>query len=367
MLPLLLVLRTVAELETALASAEPGADLVLAAGEYRVNIVLHRSGTADRPIHLHAAPGARVVLSARNPTLRVIEFEKASHWRLSGLALRGSSHANVRITGGTDNTLSDCEIFDAGKKGVIANGDHILLERLYIHDIAQPIGGDDTQGIATWGATHLTIRDSLITTPGDGILIGGAGAASSTSREVRIVGNHFHADDDWYGRWHTENGIDVKNVDGLVVADNVLHHYRGRADDDPMGCAMNLVTRDPEVHGKIERVRIERNIFADLVRGLCIDAADGPGRDLIIRGNLFASARADHGIARKPPGAIWIGRWDGVRIDHNFFVAIDRAAVFVYDEVRDLRYAANRDFMAPGLVFDEPILRARAHRDHPTD
>jgi hypothetical protein len=37
--------------------------------------------------------------------------------------------------------------------------------------------------------------NSRIETPGDGILIGGAGEIARTSRDVRILFNHFHAEE----------------------------------------------------------------------------------------------------------------------------------------------------------------------------
>jgi hypothetical protein len=115
----------------------------------------------------------------------------------------------------------------------------------------------------------------------------------------------------------------------------VIHHYRGRADDDPMGCAMNVVTRDPEVGGVIEDVRIVGNVFSDLVRAATIEAADGPGRRLLFAGNLVLGARAAHGVPRKPPAALFVGRWEGLEVVGNIFIAIDDAAVRLYAPVKD--------------------------------
>jgi nitrous oxidase accessory protein NosD len=315
-------------LTLAVERARPGDVVTVGPGEYRVNLRVTRSGTPEAPITLRAA--GRVILSARDPSLRVLELEGASHWRFEGLALRGSRHANVRITGGRDVVLRRCEVYDAGKKGIIANGDDILIEGCHVHSIAQPLGGDDTQGIVTWGSTGLTVIGTRLETPGDGILIGGAGELSRTSRRVRILFNHFHAEEGWYGRHHTENGLDVKNVSGLLVAGNVFHHYRGRDDDDPMGCAVNVVTRDPEVGGKIEDVLFVGNVFHDLVRALTVEAADGPGRRLRFVGNVVVGARARNGVPRKPPGGLWVGRWDGLSVWGNLFLGVEGAPVVRY-------------------------------------
>jgi hypothetical protein len=349
MLAVLLVIVSAGELTRAVAEARPGDIVEIAPGDYAVNLELRASGRPDAPITLRGAEGGRVVLSARDPTRRVLDFEGSSHWRVENLALRGSRHANVRITGGRDVVLSRCDIYDAGKKGIIANGDGIVVDRCFIHDIAQPRGGEDTQGIATWGSTDLTVMASRIETPGDGILIGGAGALSRTSRNVRILANHFHAEDAWYGRDHVENAIDVKNVSGLLVAGNVFHHYRGRDDDDPMGSAMNVVTRDPEVAGAIEDVRIVGNVFADVARAVTADAADGPGRRLLFSGNLVTWVRAAHAPPRKPPAGLMVGRWEGLRVVGNVFVAVEGGALRLYDDARGVVFERNLLLGAGGL------------------
>jgi parallel beta helix pectate lyase-like protein len=343
--PVLVHVATAAQLTAAVAGARPGEEILVAPGEYRVNLV----AKGDGPVVVRGQ--GRVVLSALDPTLRVVEIDHASHWRLEGLAIRGSRHADVRITGGSDVTLSRCEVYDAGKKGIIANGDRILIDQCWIHDIAQPVGGEDTQGIVTWGATRLVVMRSRIETPGDGILIGGAQEISRTSSNIMILFNHFHADDAWYGRLHTENAIDVKNVSGLLIAGNVFHHYHGRDDDDPMGCAINVVTRDPEVAGRIEDVRLYGNVFYDVVRAATIQAADGPGRRLTFAGNLVTDVREAYAVARKPPAGLLVGRWDGLTVVGNVFAVVDGAAVRLYEPVRDVRFKENVLLASPGLVF----------------
>jgi hypothetical protein len=339
-------------LRDAVDAARPGDRIQLAAGDYAVNLVIKRSGTAEAPIVLEPAPGARVVLQPRDDRRRVIELVGASHWRLEHLHIRGSRHANVQITGGTDNVVRDSEIYDARKKGIIANGDRITIERCAIHDISQPVGGDDTQGIVTWGATHLLIQDNLITTPGDGILVGGALELSHTSSDVKILRNHFHAEDGWYGRYHTENAIDIKNVDGLLVAGNVIHHYRGREDDDPMGCAMNVVTRDPEAHGVIDHVVIQGNLFFDVARALAVEGADGPGRNFVFRNNFVVGATWAHAVPRKPPGGIYLGNWSRAVIVDNLFVDVERAAVYTYGFVSEFSFERNLTIHSGGVVHE---------------
>lgn len=338
-------------LESAVARAQPGDVILVAAGEYSVNLDIQHDGSAERPITLKAAtPRSTVVLSARDDRRRVIELTGASHWRFEHLQLRGTRHAVMQITGGTDVVVRGCEISDSSKKGIIANGDRITIEQSTFRDIRQPVGGEDTQGIAAWAASRLTIRDNLFETPGDGVLIGGAGALSRTSTDVRIYRNHFHVKPDWTGKWHVENGIDVKNADGVVIADNVFHGYHGHADDDPMGCAIGVVTRDPEVSGRIARVRIERNTIYDVNRGLAAHGADGPGTDLVVRGNVFASILDANGPDAKPPAGVHLGDWTGATIERNTFVDVEHAVVHTHGELEGFAFRDNVLRRSAGLL-----------------
>ena len=119
----------------------------------------------------YGALSSTVTLSANDDSRRVLDFVDASHWRVESLKVRGSRHANIKIDGGTDIVIRKCTVYDATKKGIIANGDLITIEDSTIRDIRQPVGGEDTQGIAVWRGSRIRIRRNTITTPGDGVLL----------------------------------------------------------------------------------------------------------------------------------------------------------------------------------------------------
>lgn len=339
-------------LEAAIAEALPGDEIVVAAGTYDLNLVIRRSGAPGAPITLRAADGATVVLQAADRRRRVIELDGASHWRLQRLHVRGSRHAMIRIEGGTDNWISDCEIYDGSKKGIIANGDAITIERSVFRDIKT--AGDDTQAIAAWRASRLRIRDNTFASPGDGVLLGGAGALGVTPTDVRIYRNHFHARQAWYGRWRVENAIDVKDVDGLLIADNVIHRYRGDADNDG-GVAMNFHTPDVEdTDDRVEHVTVEGNVIYDVGRVAHVKAIDGPGRDFVFRRNVVHTVKAANGSAEKPPGGLIVGPWEDVKIDHNTWVDVDRVVLHAYGELVGLRFRNNLLHRTGGVVREPP-------------
>src|SRR5262249_38851129 len=136
----------------------------------------------------------------------------------------------------------------------------------------------------------------------------------------------------------------------LLVKGNLLHHYHGRDDDDPMGCAMNIVTRDPEAHGVIDHVVVEENLFFDVARALAVEGADGPGRNFVFRHNFVVGATYAHAVPRKPPGGIYLGKWSGAHIDDNVFIDVDHAAVYTYGAVSELSFERNKTIRAAGLV-----------------
>jgi hypothetical protein len=142
---------TASQLSQALASAAPGATIVLAPGDYAGNFQATTSGTAARPITLCGPRGAVLDGGAveRGYTLHL---DHASWWRLEGFSVMG------------------------GQKGVLTDGsDHDLIDGLYVHDIGdeaihlRDFSSDDT-------VTHNVIRATGLHSSffGEGIYVGSA-------------------------------------------------------------------------------------------------------------------------------------------------------------------------------------------------
>ncbi len=115
------------DLPAALATLGPGDTVELADGVYALTrtLVLDRSGTADAPIRLEAAPGARPILcfSAWQPTeekTRVLArglFLSGDHWRLTGLEVRHAPDNGLKIEG-SQNRVERCVFHHNGDSGV---------------------------------------------------------------------------------------------------------------------------------------------------------------------------------------------------------------------------------------------------------
>jgi hypothetical protein len=322
---------TSSEITSAVANADPGDTIIIAEGSYSVNLYSTRDGTSTSPITLRASLGKTVVLSAKDQTRSVLNLEGASRWRVRGLHLRGSRYAMIRISGGTDNVISDCEIYDGTKKGIIANGDRITIEDSVFRDIKLPIGQGDTQGIAMWDGSNVTIRRNMFATPGDGILIGGAGS-DETSNDIVIDDNHFHTLASWDGRYNVENAIDIKNADGVTVKNNVFHRYQ-RVSGADGGIAINVASHDAGAGGLyIDDILIDKNVFYDMGRAIAVASIYGPGSDVTIRRNVFYSVTQARS-ADKRPGAVIAWDWDGLEVHNNTFVDITGPAIWTFGDL----------------------------------
>lgn len=322
---------TASEIESAVATANPGDQIVIDGGSYSINAVTTRDGTSTSPITLRAASGETVILSADDDTRRVLELNSASHWVIKDLYLRGSRHAIVQIEGGTNITIRNCEIYDGTKKGIVANGDLITIEDSVIRDIKQPVGGSDTQGIAAWKASRLRIRRNMFATPGDGVLIGGA-AAPQVSTDVRIYDNHFHTKASWDNVYNVENAIDIKNADGVVITDNVIHRYQKFSGADS-GQPINIVSHDQgAANCRVDDVRIERNTIYDVGRGIAIASFYGPVTDVTVRKNVFYAVNQSR-FPGEVPGGVLTWDADNVDVDNNTFVDVEGYAIWSWGDV----------------------------------
>ncbi len=322
---------TSSEITSAVANAKAGDTIIIDGGSYSVNLVSSRDGTSTSPITLRASKGKTVVLSAKDQTKRVLDLAEASHWRIEDLHMRGSRHAMIRIEGGTDNVISNCEIYDGTKKGIIANGDNIVIEDSVIRDIKVGIGDGDTQGIAIWDGSRVTIRRNMFATPGDAILIGGA-AADTTSTDIVIDDNHFHTLSSWDDRYNVENAIDIKNADGVTIKNNVMHRYQ-QFDGTDSGIAINIHTHDAGADDPyIDDIMIEGNLLYDMGRGIAIAEVYGPGSDVTLRRNIFYAITHDRSPDDRP-AAIIAQDWNGLKIDNNTFVDVEGPAFWTFGDM----------------------------------
>jgi hypothetical protein len=192
---------TAAQLSKALAAAQPGQTIVLAAGTYQGDFAASASGTSTSPITLCGSRSA--VLEGQSIKKGyVFHLDHASWWRLEGFTVEG------------------------GQKGVVADGvTHDLIDGLYVHGT-----GDEAIHLREFSSyntvSHNVVRDTGLREQffGEGIYVGSAhknwcrytGCRPDASNYNVIVGNNI-ADT-------TAENIDIKEgTTGGTISGNTFN------------------------------------------------------------------------------------------------------------------------------------------------
>ena len=190
-----------ASLEAALADAQPGDVIGLAAGTYDGNFVATAEATAEAPIHLCGPTDAVLAGEGPEESGYVLHLDGADHWRLVGFTVR-DGRKGVMVDAGAGNVIQALNVTHIGDEAIHLRShstDNLVLD----NEVS------DT-GIR---------RDKF----GEGVYIGSAesnwceytGCEPDRSDDNRIEGNHISG--------VTSEAIDIKEgtVDGVVL-DNVI-------------------------------------------------------------------------------------------------------------------------------------------------
>jgi hypothetical protein len=161
-------------IQQAIASAQPGDVVVIAAGRYEESLRTVRDGRPDAPITLRAAaPDDRPVVVASG---RVFTWRHA-YVVLDGLVLDGRYGTDdaVRIETAADGSvLRNCEVRNTSRDAIdIQAPADVAIERCNVHHALNAGDGrTDAHGIAAGAVRRLTIRDTEIHTfSGDGVQV----------------------------------------------------------------------------------------------------------------------------------------------------------------------------------------------------
>ncbi len=176
----------------------PGDRLEIAAGSYNVQEMwdVQVSGTAEAPIWIVAAEGAKVVITrpdAKQNVMNIGMGKPVSHVCVRGLEITGGSHG-LRLGHCSEVWIDQCHIHHTGQVCLSANSAdtrRLFLTRNHIHD----------------GEGH-----------GEGMYLGGNQATYIMSESV-IALNHVHD-----CRGSQGDGIEVKQGSwGNLIAENHVH------------------------------------------------------------------------------------------------------------------------------------------------
>lgn len=215
---------SVPALRDALAAAQPGDDIVLAAGTYAVsgNLTAEVDGTAAAPIVLRPATPRSVLLRFASAGTAVEGFKvSGAWWRFEGLDLEGAcasdsdcEHAFHVIRGADHLVIRDCELRDFNAQ-IKANGmqlgadmafpDDVLIEHNLLYDTrarntANPVTKIDVVGGRRWIVRANTIYDAQ---KGGGNEVSYAAFLKGNSREGLFERNLVRC------AWHTTGGVRI--------------------------------------------------------------------------------------------------------------------------------------------------------------
>ena len=272
------------DLQAALNAAQPGDEIVLAAGArftgmfqlpvkpFGAVITIRSSATlparrmtpADAPLLPLLLPG-----TGGNPAL--VGGRGVANWRLDGLQFgsnSGGSGEIIRIDGAS-NIYMDRLLMVAGvdgqKRGIQGNGTHITLTRSHIANIWR--AGQDSQAFCAWdGAGPYTVTDNYLEAASENVMFGGANSSSPANvpADIVVTGNHFSKRLEWRGQGKVvKNLFELKSAKRVTVRNNI---FERNWTDGQSGTAIVFTVRNDEGGAPwsvVEDVLFEQNLVRD--------------------------------------------------------------------------------------------------------
>jgi hypothetical protein len=300
------------DLQAALNAAQPGDEIVLAAGArftgtfrlpvkpFGAVITVRSSGTLPaRRLTPTDAPLLPLITSGSgDPAL--IGGRGVANWRLDGLQFGSNTSGAGEIIrlDGSASIYMDRLLIVAGasgqKRGIQGNGTAITLTRSHIANIWAY--GQDSQAFCAWdGAGPYTITDNYLEAAAENVMFGGANSASvgNIPADITVEDNHFSKQLEWRGQGKSvKNLFELKSAKRVVIRRNL---FERNWTDAQSGTAIVFTTRNDEGGSPwsvIEDVLFEYNtvrgtegIFSIL--GYDSYQASGQATRITIRHNLM--------------------------------------------------------------------------------
>jgi hypothetical protein len=314
------------DVQAALNTAQPGDEVVLAAGvrfvgEFRLPpkpagpaITIRSSATLpDRRITPDDA--ALLPILAAGVVAPALVGTKAANWRIDGVQFESTSNGEGEIIVLQDSShiTLDRILIVAGpngqKRGIRGNGQRITLTRSHVANIWR--AGQESQAFAAWdGAGPYTLADNYLEAASINALFGGANSQSAdhVPSDILVEGNHFSKRLEWKGKRRVvKNLFELKSAKRVVIRNNL---FERNWTDAQSGWAIVFTTRNDEGQSPwsvVEDVLFERNVIRDTegvfnILGYDRDKPSGRTTRVTLRNNLaigdgtFLQAGSEVGI-----------------------------------------------------------------------
>jgi MYXO-CTERM domain-containing protein len=205
-----------ATIQEAIDAAVAGDAVLVHAGEYTEALSLSQSGTAAAPIAVRAAGDGQVVVNGS------VELD-GDWWQLEDLTFVVPAGIRGIDVGGSHNRMLRLDLSGGTNNGIDGSGEdnHVLDSKIHGFDA----GMSDAHCIVlNTNATDWVIAgNELVDCSGDSIqLYGPSGQALRTIKNTRIERNVMR----YTGAiTRMENAVDVKDADGLIIADNEMSGF----------------------------------------------------------------------------------------------------------------------------------------------
>ena len=270
------------DLQAALNAAQPGDEVVVAAGARFTGVFLLPVKPFGAVITIRSSQvlPARRLTPADAPLLPVIASGGAmsaltatgtSNWRLDGLQFESSTTGGGNIIDLQDATAitMDRLLIVAGpagqKRAIKANGRQITLTRSHIANIWR--AGQDSQAFCAWdGAGPYTVTDNYLEAASENVMFGGANSSSPANvpADIVVTGNHFSKRLEWRGQGKVvKNLFELKSAKRVTVRNNI---FERNWTDGQSGTAIVFTVRNDEGGAPwsvVEDVLFEQNLVRD--------------------------------------------------------------------------------------------------------
>ena len=291
-------------LANAVATLQPGDQLVIAAGTYSVERMwdIGVSGTAEAPIWIVAEEGAQVILTRPDDKQNVVNIGQSSpvhHLCLRGVEITGGSHG-LRLGQCSEVWIDQCQIHHTGEVCLSANSAN--THRLFL-----------TRNHNHHGGGH-----------GEGMYLGANHGQFIMSESV-IALNHIH---DCKGE--QGDGIEVKQGSwGNLIAENDIHDTQypcitvyGTAGKPVNIIERNLCRRSADSAMQVQGEAIVRNNVLIGGKGSGFASLDHQGKTLNLQ--VVHNTIINTGDAFK--GSSWNAR-EGMVLANNVLYSRDKSAM----------------------------------------
>lgn len=275
-----------------------GQTLCLRAGTYNLPALLALSGngTATSPITVTSLPNNVVTLvgTGGSPAASIMVVQ-GSFWIIQGLTLdaAGIGVPAIVINSTTDGVqFLNNDIRNGRYNGVDVRGKNVVLKDNTIHDFDSGVAGSDSQCVnVLYTADHFQmLHNTVYNCSGDGVQLyypNSTAAPTVWPKNDVISGNTFYRGTLPY----SENAIDVKVVDGLLISNNDIFGY-GFEPIQLIGGGNPSVF----VHKYARNVIVTQNTIHDSTKGVEVFGNSGLDSgvnpvNITVSGNTFVSVK----------------------------------------------------------------------------